>query len=61
LSHWVTGDKFADLVITSLLDSQFVAIFPNDGKGNFVAAEPPDYPGAVEGTDFGLSAPGDVS
>ena len=52
----VNGDKFADLVITSLLDSRFVAIFLNDGKGNFVAAEPADFPGAVRGTDFRLSA-----
>jgi len=57
----VNGDKFADLVVTSLLDSQFVVIFLNDGKGNFVAAEPSDYPGAVKGSDFRLSAPGDIS
>lgn len=56
----VNGDKFADLVITSILDSQFVAIFLNDGKGNFVPAEPSDFPGAVKGTDFRLSAPEDV-
>jgi hypothetical protein len=56
----VNGDKFADLVVTSLLDSQFVAIFLNDGKGNFVPAEPSDFPGAVKGTDFRLTAPGDV-
>ena len=57
----VNGDKFADLVVTSLFDSQFVAIFLNDGKGNFVPAEPSDYPGAVNGTDFRLIVPGDVS
>jgi hypothetical protein len=56
----VNGDKFADLVITSLLDSQFVAIFLNDGKGNFTLAEPSDYPGARVRTDFRLFAPGDV-
>jgi len=56
----VNGDKFDDLVITSLLDSQFVAIFLNDGKGNFVAAEPSDFPGAAKGTDHRLGAPGDV-
>src|SRR5579859_3855849 len=55
----VNGDKFDDLVITSLLDSQFVAIFLNDGKGNFVAAEPSDFPGAAKGTDHRLSAPGE--
>ena len=56
----VNGDKFADLVVTSLLDSRFVAIFLNDGKGNFVAAEPSDYPGALKGTDFRLVAPEDA-
>lgn len=57
----VNGDKFADLVVTSLLDSKFVVIFLNDGKGNFVAAEPSDYPDAVKGTGFRLVIPGDVS
>ncbi|HEV8074718.1 MAG TPA: VCBS repeat-containing protein [Candidatus Acidoferrum sp.] len=56
----VNGDKFADLVVTSLFDSHFVAIFLNDGKGNFVAAEPSDFPGAVSGTEFHLLAPEDV-
>jgi len=57
----VNGDKFADLVITSLLDSGFVAIFVNDGKGNFTHAEPSDYPGARERTDLRLIAPEDLS
>src|SRR5258705_9740432 len=57
----VNGDKFADLVITSLLDSEFVAIFVNDGKGNFTHAEPSDYPGARERTDLRLIAPEDLS
>lgn len=56
----VNGDKFADLVVTSLLDSKFVVIFLNDGKGNFVSAEPSDYPGAVKGTGFLLVLPGDT-
>jgi hypothetical protein len=57
----VNGDQFADLVVTSLLDSRFVAIFLNDGKGNFVPAEPSDFPGAVKRTDRRLSAPEDSS
>lgn len=44
-SRDVNGDKFADLVVTSLLDSHFVVIFLNDGKGTFVPAEPSDLPG----------------
>jgi hypothetical protein len=56
----VNGDEFADLVVTSLLDSKFVVIFLNDGKGNFVSAEPSDYPGALKGTGFYLAAPEDT-
>jgi hypothetical protein len=56
----VNGDKFADLVVTSLLDSKFVVIFLNDGKGNFVSAEPSDYPGALKGTGYRLVAPEDA-
>jgi hypothetical protein len=53
----INGDKFADLVVTSLLDSRFVVIFLNDGKGNFVVAEPSDYPGALKGTGLRLVVP----
>jgi hypothetical protein len=56
----LNGDKIADLVVTSLLDSNFVAIFLNDGNGNFVPAEPSDFPGVLKGTDRRLSAPGDA-
>jgi hypothetical protein len=55
----VNGDKFADLVVTSLLDSNFVAIFLNDGKGNFAPAEPSEFPGAGKRADFSLFAPRD--
>jgi hypothetical protein len=56
----VNGDKFADLVVTALLDSKFVVILLNDGNGNFVAAEPSDYPAALKGTGFRLVAPEDA-
>lgn len=56
----VNGDKFADLVVTSLLDSQFVVILLNDGKGNFAVAEPSDYPGAARETGLRLVVPGDA-
>jgi hypothetical protein len=56
----VNGDTFADLVVTSLLDSRFVAIFLNDGKGNFTPAEPSDYPAAGKRTDTTWLAPGDT-
>jgi FG-GAP-like repeat len=56
----VNGDKFADLVVTSLLDAQFVAIFLNDGKGNFTPANASDFPAAGKRTNTILFAPGDT-
>jgi len=56
----VNGDKFADLVVTSLLDAQFVAILLNDGKGNFTPASASDFPAAGKRTNTTLLAPGDA-
>lgn len=56
----VNGDKFADLVITSILDSRFVVVFLNDGKGNFIPAKSADFPGAGNGSDFRFIAPADI-
>jgi hypothetical protein len=57
----VNGDNFADLLVTSLLDSNFLVILLNDCKGNFAAAGPSDYPGARKGISFHLSAHGNDS
>ena len=43
-SQDVNGDKIADLVVTSPMDAEFVAILVNDGKGNFRKAERSEYP-----------------
>lgn len=59
-SRDVNGDKFADLIVTSLLDSHFVVIFLNDGKGNFVVADPASFPGAVRGTEYRLRGPENI-
>jgi hypothetical protein len=56
----VNGDKFADLVITSILDSRFVVVYLNDGKGNFIPAKSSEFPGAGNGTDFRFIAPADI-
>ena len=56
----VNGDEFADLVVTSVLDAQFVAIFLNDGKGNFTPANASDFPAAGRRADTTLSVPGDA-
>ncbi len=56
----VNGDKFADLVVTSVLDAQFVAILLNDGKGNFTPASATDFPAAGKRADTTLSGPGDA-
>src|SRR5262249_25060032 len=42
------------------LDSHFVVIFLNDGQGNFVAADPANFPG-VKGTEHRLIAPADIA
>jgi hypothetical protein len=44
-SQDVNGDQIADLVITSVVDSEFVAILLNDGKGNFTQVDRAEYPG----------------
>jgi hypothetical protein len=56
----VNGDKFADLVVTSLLDTEFVAILLNDGNGNFTPANASDFPTAGKRTNTILLAPGDT-
>lgn len=40
----VNGDQIADLVITSVMDAEFVAILLNDGKGNFTQVDRANYP-----------------
>jgi hypothetical protein len=55
----VNGDKFADLVITSQMDSEFVAILLNDGKGNFTHAESSDYPQVGKRGESRITAPPD--
>ena len=55
----VNGDKFADLVITSQMDREFVAILLNDGKGNFTHAESSDYPQVGKRGESRVFAPAD--
>lgn len=42
----VNGDKITDLVVTSRFDSDFVAVYVNDGSGHFRLADPGEFPGA---------------
>lgn len=53
----VNGDKFADLVITSQMDTEFVAILLNDGKGNFTQAERSSFPDVGRRANSHLSVP----
>jgi hypothetical protein len=53
----VNGDKIADLVITSQMDSGFVAILLNDGKGNFTHAQSSDYPQVGKRREIRVYAP----
>jgi len=40
----VNSDQIADLVITSVLDGEFLIILLNDGKGNFTPVDRASYP-----------------
>jgi hypothetical protein len=53
----VNGDQIADLVITSVVDSNFVAILLNDGKGNFTKVDRAEYPGVGRPASSHLLAP----
>jgi len=48
----VNGDNFADLIVTTAIGSQFVAVLLNDGHGHFTEAEP----GAVSVYGIGVDA-----
>lgn len=60
-SQDVNGDKIADLVVTSVFDTQFVAILLNDGKGNFKQVERSDYPEVGKRTGSRLVGPSDAA
>jgi hypothetical protein len=55
----VNGDQIADLVITSAVDAQFVAILVNDGKGNFRQVDRAEYPEVGRRAKSSLLAPAD--
>ncbi len=53
-SRDVNGDNTPDLIVTSVRRPQPVAIFLNDGLGNFTPADPAGYPAALQQTDAEL-------
>jgi len=53
----VNGDKLTDLVVTSQFDAKFLAVFLNDGKGNFRQAERSEFPQLASDCPRRLSAP----
>lgn len=53
----VNGDKLTDLVVTSQFDAKFLAVFLNDGKGNFRQAERSEFPQLGSDCPRRLSAP----
>jgi len=50
----VNGDRAVDLVLTTALFGQPVAVFLNDGHGSFSRAEPSAFPGAFTGSEKSL-------
>lgn len=55
----VNGDQIADLVITSVMDAEFVAILVNDGKGNFRQVDRSSYPNVGKRASSRILAPAD--
>jgi hypothetical protein len=47
----VNGDNAVDLVLTTALRHQPVAVFLNDGHGSFLVAAPDAFPGAFHGSN----------
>lgn len=54
-SRDVNGDQLLDLVVTSTLTGEPLAVFLNDGRGNFTRSEPAKYPEAFRDTHDSLS------
>jgi len=54
----VDGDHDLDIVVTSGITSQAVAVWINDGKGGFEEGDLSAYPALTSLDDFTLSAPG---
>jgi hypothetical protein len=54
----VNGDNAPDLVVSTVLQGHAVAVFLNDGHGNFTRVEPASYPGVFSepGTNWGSAA-----
>jgi hypothetical protein len=55
----VNGDQIADLVITSVMDAEFVAILVNDGKGNFTQVDRSSYPNVGKRASSQILSPAD--
>lgn len=53
----VNGDELTDLVVTSQFDAKFLAVFLNDGKGNFRQADRSEFPQLASDSPYKLSAP----
>ncbi len=53
----VNGDDNLDLIVTSNLDGHFVEVLLNDGRGNFSAAAPADFPQLENESEVGLKGP----
>jgi hypothetical protein len=56
----VNGDQITDLVITSVMDAEFVAILLNDGKGNFTQVDRSNYPQVRKRPNSRILAPLDA-
>jgi len=53
----VNGDSSLDLILTSNLDSSFIQVLLNDGRGNFSLASPGEYAQAGNANGVDLHSP----
>jgi hypothetical protein len=53
----VNGDDNIDLIVTSNLDGHFIEVLLNDGRGNFSAAAPGDFPQLENESEVVLKGP----
>ena len=58
-SRDVNGDALPDVVVTSSLTGEPLAVFVNDGRGNFTRSAPEAYPEAYRTTGTSLAAQSD--
>lgn len=59
-SRDVNGDRYPDVIVTTLWTDQPVAVLLNDGHGNFTRSEPSRFPGAFTESECSFTSRADT-